>query len=142
MPSSGEGKSDGEVKTGKQLCEGLVLAADEHRDGEMFVCGGGYAADGVNDAEGDFASLDQAGEMRQEIRDRVADAGWFRTLLQDSASGCEVIDESRLRAKFQDKSSSMRRMGGSADVCEQMAQVGFRIEFVELGRLDQPVASR
>ncbi len=63
----GEGKSDGVVKTGKQLCERLVLPADEHRDGGMFVCGGGYAAEGVNDAEGDFAILDKAGEMRQEI---------------------------------------------------------------------------
>jgi len=78
----GEGKSDGIVKADQQLCERLVLAAYEHRDGGMLVCGGGYAADGFNDAEGDFAILDEAGEVRQEIRDRVADAGWFRTLLQ------------------------------------------------------------
>jgi len=29
----------------------------------MFVCGGGYAADGVDDADGDFAILDEAGEV-------------------------------------------------------------------------------
>jgi hypothetical protein len=32
----------------------------------------GYAADGVHDAEGDFTILDEAGEGRQESRDRVA----------------------------------------------------------------------
>ena len=78
----GEGKSDGIVKVGQQLRDGLVLATDEHRDGSMLVCGGGYAADGVNDADGHFAILDEAGKVRQEVRDWVAGTGWLRTLLQ------------------------------------------------------------
>jgi hypothetical protein len=78
----GEGESDGVVEAGQQLCEGLVLAMDDHRDGGMLICGGGYASDGFNDADGDFAILDEAGKVRQEVRDRVAGIGWLRTLLQ------------------------------------------------------------
>ncbi len=78
----GEGKSDGIVEAGQQLSERFVLAADEHRDGGVLVCGGGYAADWVDDAYGDFAILDEAGEAGQEVRNRVAGVGWFGTLLQ------------------------------------------------------------
>ena len=103
-----EGKSDGVVKTGQQLSERLVLATHEHGDGGMLVSGGGYAACRVDDADGDFAILDEVGEVGQEIRDRVA--GWFWTLLQAAS----WFTRSRLRAKFQGKSSSMRQIGCSA----------------------------
>jgi len=58
----GEGKSDGAVKAGQQLRQRLVLSANEHRDRRMFISGCGYAAARVNDADGDFAILDEAGE--------------------------------------------------------------------------------
>ena len=78
----GEGKSDRVVKAGQKLSERLVLASDEHGDGCVLVCGGGYAAYRVDDADSDFAIFDEAGEVGQEVRDRVAGAGWFRTLFQ------------------------------------------------------------
>jgi hypothetical protein len=92
----GESKADGVVEAGQQLRECLVLAADEHRDRDMLVCGRGYASDGIDDADGDFSVLDEAGEIGQEIRDRVGNAGRFRALFYaaSSFSGC------RLRAKF------------------------------------------
>ncbi len=78
----GEGESDGMVEASQQLCKRLVLAPDEHCDRRMFLSGHGYAADGVDDADGNFAIFHEASEIRQEVRDRVADGGWFRTLLQ------------------------------------------------------------
>lgn len=78
----GEGKSDCVVEAGQQLRQRFVLAANEHRDRRMFVGGGGHAAYRVEDADRDFAILDEAGEVGQEIGDRVAGAGWFGTLLQ------------------------------------------------------------
>ena len=59
----GEGKSDGIVEAGQQLRERLVLAPNEHCDGGMLVCGGGYAADGVDDADGNLAIFDEAGKV-------------------------------------------------------------------------------
>lgn len=77
----GEGKSDRVVEAGQQLSERLVSPSYEHRDGGMLVCGGGYAADRVDDADSDVTILDEAGEVGQKKRDLVSIAGWFRTLL-------------------------------------------------------------
>ena len=70
----------GVVEAGQQLGECLVLTADEHRDGSVLVCGCGDTADGVDDAEGDFAVLDELSEVGQEIRDLILTLGLFRAL--------------------------------------------------------------
>ena len=75
----------------------------------MLVCGGGYAADRVDDADDNFAILDEAGKVGQKICDLIGIAGCMALLY---AAGW--FTSSRLRAKFQGKSSLMRQIGCSA----------------------------
>lgn len=88
---------DGEIEADQQLVQALAFAADEHGQAVMSVRGGGNAAYGFDDADGDVAEVDQVGDVGQGRAVLVYAASSF--------TGC------RLRAKFHGKSSSIRVMG-------------------------------
>jgi len=92
------------VEAREELGEGFVLAANEHGEAAVFVGGDSGATDRVEDADGDRAILEEAGEVGQKLCDWVFVGG----LLAYAATALRGFF-----AMCQGSSSSMRWMGWS-----------------------------
>jgi hypothetical protein len=97
---------EGLIEAGEQLGQCLALAAHEHGQGVVLIAGHGDAADGVHFAEGDFAVVDELGDVRQgEKVDHGVAVAW--PLLYAAA----WFAGDRLGETFPGSNSSMRVMG-------------------------------
>ncbi len=54
-----EGEADGVVEAREQLGQRLVVAANQHGEAVIAICGGGDAANRFEDAEGNLAVVDE-----------------------------------------------------------------------------------
>ena len=86
--------------------QSLAVAAHQHSQGVVFIGGHGDAADGVHFADGDFAIVDELGDVRQgqEVDHGVA-IDWPLLYAATWFAG------DRLGATFHGSNSSMRVMG-------------------------------